>query len=43
MKLHKTIRTNFWYINREPIALLSVILITLYCIGKLLLNLINLL
>ncbi len=43
MKLSKTIRTNYWYINRKPIGLIWLILIAFYVIGTLLLNLINLL
>lgn len=43
MKLPKYIRTNYWYINRNIIGLIWLILIALYCIATLLLNLINLL
>jgi hypothetical protein len=43
MKLPKKITSNWYYINRMPIALLSLILITLLCTVELLLNLINLL
>jgi hypothetical protein len=43
MKLPKKITSNWYYINRTPIALLSLILIVLLGVVEILLNLINLL
>ena len=43
MKLPKKIQNNWYYINRTPIALLSIILIALCGAVELLLNIINLL
>ena len=41
MKLPKFIKTNWYYINREPIAILAVIFIVISIVGITLLELID--
>lgn len=41
MKLPKYIKTNYWYINRKPIAMLSFGIIVLFIAANIVLNIID--